>query len=81
MPKVVEMDERISIFSQMDEDVGPVMRRSISFKRHGPTKPGNLRSSQGSSLHSFTEVSVGVVPLLTMQFGNLLHSSRRQLKT
>lgn len=25
MPKVVEMDERISIFSQMDEDVSPVI--------------------------------------------------------
>ena len=25
MPKVVEMDERVSIFSQMEEDVGPVI--------------------------------------------------------
>ena len=25
MPKVVEMDERVSIFSQMEEDAGPVI--------------------------------------------------------
>jgi quinol monooxygenase YgiN len=25
MPKVVEMDERVSIFSQMEEDIGPVI--------------------------------------------------------
>ena len=25
MTKVVEMDERVSIFSQMNEDVGPVI--------------------------------------------------------
>ena len=25
MPKVVEMDERVSVFSQMEEDVGPVI--------------------------------------------------------
>jgi hypothetical protein len=88
MTKIVEMDERVTISAQWEENVGPVIlinKFSVSpedfdqFLKHGPPKLGNLKSSQGSSLHNYTGVSVGAVLLLTMQFGNLPHTSRRQL--
>jgi hypothetical protein len=58
MAKIVEMDERITISAQWEENVGPVIlinKFSVNsedldlFLKAWPMKPVNLRSSQGSS--------------------------------
>jgi hypothetical protein len=88
MTRLVEMDERVSIFAQMEENMGPVIlinnsaspqRISIVFYRDGQLKLRNLRSNQDSSQHNYTKVSVQAAHSLTMQFGNPLHISRRRL--
>ena len=72
MAKLVEVDERASIFTQMEEDVSPVIliekisvdpeeSDSVS-KGMGWVRPRSLRSSRGSFRHNYTEVSVGVAP-------------------
>jgi hypothetical protein len=90
MAKIVEMDERVSIFTQMEEDVGPVIlinkfsvdpKEFDQFLKEWQPKLRNLRSNQDSSLHNYTRVLAGAVPSLTMQFGNLSHNSRRRLIT
>ena len=88
MAKLVEMDERVAIFAQMDENVGPVIlinKFSVGpedfdeFLKAWPPKLRNLNSSQGLSRHNYTGVLLGAAPSSTMQFGNLPHSSRGQL--
>jgi hypothetical protein len=49
------------------------------FMKERQQRPRNLRSSQGSSQHNYTRVSVEASRPLTMQFGNLLRASRKQL--
>jgi hypothetical protein len=60
MTRLVEMDEHVSIFAQMEENVGPVIlinKFSVapedfeSFYRDGQLKLRNLRSNQDSSQH------------------------------
>ena len=88
MTRLVEMDERVSIFAQMEENVGPVIlinKFSVapedfdSFLQGWTRNARNLRSNQDSSQHNYTKVSVQSGISLTMQFGNPLHISRRRL--
>ena len=89
MPKVVEMDERVSIFSQMEEDASPVIlinKFSVDpkdfdqFQNAWADEAGKFKEQPGLSQHNFTWVLVAAAPSLTMRFGNLPHSSGRRLK-
>jgi hypothetical protein len=101
MAKLVEMDERVSIFAQMEENVGSVIlidKFSVapedfdSFLKGWATEAEKFKEQPGFistqlhkgigenlSLHNYTRVLVRAVHSLTMQFGNLLHTSRRRL--
>ena len=93
MAKIVEMDERASILTQMEEDVGPVIlinKFSVDPKEFDQFLKGyaidNEKFKQqpgfiSTQLYkgSYTRVLAGVASLLTMLFGNLPHTSREQL--
>jgi hypothetical protein len=82
MAKLVEMDERASIFVQMEENVGPVIlinKFSVDPEEFERPRLRNSRSSQGSFRHNYTRALVVAVLSSTMQFGNLSNISRGQL--
>ena len=89
MPKVVEMDERVSIFSQMEEDVGPVIlinKFSVDskdfdqFQMAWADEARKFKEQPGFISTQLHRGIGGAAHLLTMRFGNLPHSSGRRLK-
>ena len=93
MANLVEMDEQVGIFTQMEENVGPVIlinKFSVGpedfdkFLKAWATEAEKFKQQPGFistrlSRHSYIGVLLGAAPSSTMQFGNLPHSSRGQL--
>jgi hypothetical protein len=88
MAKLVEMDERVGIFTQMEEDVGPVIlinKFTVDSKEFDQFLKGYAADSEKFKQQPgfiSTQLHKGIgeaAPLLTMQFGNLLHTSRGRL--
>ena len=81
----VEMDERVGIFAQMEEeDAGPAIlinkfseshEESDQFLKGWATV---AKSSQDSFRHNYTKELVKVAHSLTMPFGSMQLTSRRQ---
>ncbi|MGE5662101.1 MAG: hypothetical protein ACM3X1_07630 [Ignavibacteriales bacterium] len=64
MAKLIEMDERVGIFEQMEDDVGPVIlinKFSVDpdefdqFIKGWAAEARSLRSNQGSFQHNYTK--------------------------
>jgi hypothetical protein len=90
MASLVEMDERVSIFAQMDkeEDVkGPVIlinKFSIApgeideFLKGWATEAEKFKQQPGYISTNYIEASGRVAHSLTMRYGNLFRTSKRQ---
>ena len=82
------MDERVGIFTQMEEDVSPVIlitKFSVDPKEFdqflkGYTTDNEKFKQQPGFISTQLHKGIGrAARLLTTQFGNLLHTSRGQL--
>jgi hypothetical protein len=69
--KLVEVDERALIFTQMEEDVSPVIliekisvdpEESDLFLKGWAAETEKFKKQPGFIRHNYTEVSVGVAP-------------------
>jgi hypothetical protein len=88
MVKIVEMDERITLDKQLDEDVGPIVMMN-KFNVYPQEVDefmqvfGRLQRHSNSNLVSFQPsciaVLVEVLHLLIMSFGNLQDTLNRHL--
>ena len=79
MAKLVEMDERVGIFTQMEEDVGPVIL--INKFSVDPKEFDQFLKGYAIDNEKFKQQPgfISTASLLTMLFGNLPHTSREQL--
>lgn len=88
MARVVEMDERVSIFSQMNEDVGPIIlinkfsvnpSESDEFVKGWAEEAEKFKEQPGFISTQLHRGIGGAESSLTMQFGNLQLSLRMRL--
>jgi hypothetical protein len=88
MAKVVEMDESVSIFSQMNEDIGPVILinkfnvdplESDEFVKGWAEEAKRFKEQPGFISTQLHKGIGGSRIFVTMQFGNLLLSLKTRL--
>ena len=89
MPKVVEMDERVSIFSQMEEDAGPLIlinKFSVDpkdfdqFQKAWADEAGKFKEQPGFISTQLHRGIAGSGTFVNYAIWESAHSSGRRLK-